>query len=131
MSAPRPSPVLPSLLLTGTVELPASADGRALLFVECVTHGLLAWEDLLRFHFAHKASPIAWPRSFADSYGMLRLAVAMTNAYVEAPECPEVTRTLAYHLFDRDPHPELVTLIHEALPRGVSLLLPSSPRLPS
>jgi hypothetical protein len=128
----RPASMLPSLLVTGTVDLPESPEGRALLFVECVAHGLIAWSALVQFHALNRASPLEWPRSFADSYVMLRLAVAMTNAFGDEPDCPAVTRTLAYHLLDRDPHPDLITLIHEALPRGVSLLLsPLSERLPS
>lgn len=131
MSADRPAALLPSLLVTGEVDIPESREGRALLFVECVTHGLISWNDLLRFHLTYRATPLAWPRSFAESYGLLRLAVAMANAFGDEPECGMVVRTLAYHLFDRDLHPELLTLIHEALPRGVHLLLPSSLRSPS
>lgn len=130
MSAHRSS-VLPTLLLSGSPALPDSPEACALLFLECLGHKIFTWESLLTFHIVHRASPVVWPRSFAESYPMLRLAVTMADTFGDQEDCAEVTRTLAYHLFDRSPHPELMKLVQEALPRGITLLSPSPSETPS
>lgn len=128
MSAPRP--VFAPVLLTSESELPSHPETRALLFLECVSQGIIAWEALLEFHRCYRARPVDWPRSFVESFSMMRLAVVMTAAYGECELCPEVTRTLAHHLFDRDVlHPELAAILRNAIPQGVAILItPSSSR---
>jgi hypothetical protein len=104
-----------SLLLTGAVQGPDDPRIFASLFVDCLTNGTIPWKPLVDFHRGNRASPIDWPRSFAESRLMLTLAVSMSNRFGNHEACSDVTRTLAYHLIDREPHVELVAIVREFL----------------